>query len=350
MIQNTISDQQNMIFQNNGQQFPKAVRNEIGLKYFLAEKGYTEGLTDFFIDDLEKSPLRYFIVDDSGSMTINDGQIFDAEKKKIIKCSRWNELLETLKFQIGVSNSGMIKSKFIFLNGGFLDVGDKFISDKHFFDRYFKIAEGSTPLCGAISIIINEIAQFSEYYRQNGKTISIVVMTDGDASDGDIRGQFELLKCYPVHLTLRLFTNEEKIVNYWNEIDRDLELRFDVIDNYLDEYKEVSKANPWLTYGLELHRLREYGLMSNEMDNIDEEIFEIDSIRTIIIIIYGEKYLTESIYFDINDTKWDPNEIIKYLNKTKNNLTTINPFTRKREFWIKRNKLNKLNNNQCKIL
>ena len=45
------------------------------------------------------------------------------------------------------------------------------------------------------------------------------------------------------------------VVQYWNNIDSQLELDLDVIDDQLGDAKEVCAANPWLTYAAPLHRL-----------------------------------------------------------------------------------------------
>ncbi len=48
--------------------------------------------------------------------------------------------------------------------------------------------------------------------------------------------------------------------DFWNEIDHRLELELDVLDDFASEAEEVVAANPFITYGLPLHRMREFGL------------------------------------------------------------------------------------------
>jgi hypothetical protein len=45
-----------------------------------------------------------------------------------------------------------------------------------------------------------------------------------------------------VLVILRLCTSEEKVVNYWNNIDQQLELDIDVLDDQYGDAKQVRDA------------------------------------------------------------------------------------------------------------
>ena len=70
----------------------------------------------------------------------------------------------------------------------------------------------------------------------------------------------------------RLCIDDEELIDYWNNIDEDLELDMDVLDDVRGEAIEVRTANPWLRYGECLHRLREFGASIKEMDPIDNRL------------------------------------------------------------------------------
>ena len=38
-------------------------------------------------------------------------------------------------------------------------------------------------------------------------------------------------------------------MNYWNNLDKDLEIQMDVLDDFVGEAKEVEIYNKWITYG-----------------------------------------------------------------------------------------------------
>ena len=48
--------------------------NEAGLRNFLMAKSWPNGLQECLIRGVKKIPIRYFICDDSGSMSYSDGK------------------------------------------------------------------------------------------------------------------------------------------------------------------------------------------------------------------------------------------------------------------------------------
>ena len=55
------------------------------------------------------------------------------------------------------------------------------------------------------------------------------------------------------------------------------------IDNLKGE--SIMSANPWLTYGEPLHRLREFGVHLKELDMIDEAALSAEQMRSVVSII-----------------------------------------------------------------
>ena len=50
------------------------------------------------------------------------------------------------------------------------------------------------------------------------------------------------LEKLPVWVVIRLCTDEDKMVTYWNNVDSDIELSMDVIDDHLGEAKEIHRC------------------------------------------------------------------------------------------------------------
>ena len=87
---------------------------------------------------------------------------------------------------------------------------------------------------------------------------------------------------------MRLCTDDDRVVQYWNEIDEDLELDMDVLDDLEGEAAEVNEAQPWLTYGAPLHRLREWGTSNKLFDLLDERPLAQHELPGFASLILGE--------------------------------------------------------------
>ena len=59
-------------------------------------------------------------------------------------------------------------------------------------------------------------------------------------------------------MVLRLCTDEDRIEEYWNNVDKELEIELEVLDDLTNEGTEINKVNNWFTYGEPLHKLREW--------------------------------------------------------------------------------------------
>ena len=61
-------------------------------RQFLASEGFPRGLAEQVLKTKETFPLRYWVVDNSGSMGINDGMKVKKRGQAPVQCTRWEEL------------------------------------------------------------------------------------------------------------------------------------------------------------------------------------------------------------------------------------------------------------------
>jgi hypothetical protein len=141
---------------------------------------------------------------------------------------------------------------------------------------------GGTPLCEHIRAVINDIRIASSELKRNGQKAIVVIATDGESSDGEMASAMAPLKDLPVHVVIRMCTDDERIGTYWNNIDTQLELSMDILDDFAGEAAEVTNHNRWLVYGEQLHRLREWGIIIKEFDLLDESKLSSEQMRAVI--------------------------------------------------------------------
>ena len=104
----------------------------------------------------------------------------------------------------------------------------------------------------------------------------------------------------PVKLIVRLHTDNDKVTDFFNKLDSKL-ADIDVLDDYFGEAMEVYLQNPWITYSLGLHRLREAGLASDLIGELDERCFTIHDIHR-----FCEDFITgEGVYLPHPLEDWD---------------------------------------------
>jgi hypothetical protein len=262
--------------------------DEQSARAFLNEKAWPEGIQKFLVKSVVQMPYRFFICDDSGSMASNDGSriIGENANTKVVPCTRWSELVESLKFHATLAKSLNAPTEFRFLNSATpMIIG----GNNDNYDRLMELFEGSpggqTPLCKHIRIVVEKIREMEASLREARQKVAVIIATDGEASDGDVIQALRPLCELPVWVVIRLCTNEENVVNYWSGIDSQLELEMDVIDDLIGESREIWKVNPWLNYGEPLQRLREFGVHLRELDLIDESKISGEQMRVVCSII-----------------------------------------------------------------
>jgi len=264
------------------------LENEEALCRAMVGLGFPLGLSKELIGSTVEFPVRFWVVDNSGSMNMNDGTrlVMSRGKPCPVKTSRWTELSDTVLGIAELATALGARTDFHLLNataqGQCFSVGGDCssvarvaepVSLNELKRRVGKISpSGSTPLTEAVMQIISVLEPAAPKLRAKGQKACVVLASDGLPND---KPSFERalreLQRLPVWLVVRLCTDDEQVVSYWNDLDGQLECDMEVLDDEFGEAEEVHALNGWLSYGPLLHRAREFGMHNKIFDILDEQ-------------------------------------------------------------------------------
>ena len=320
-----------------------------GIETDLKSLGMTQGLCDALVRDSIETHQRFWIMDNSGSMSNPDGIRYvqsSANDASLFPCTRWKELQETAIYHSQLAGFLQVPTEFQFLNspGPFQkSFVVKNQNDALKAQQTIQRAEpiGATPLTSAVNGVRKKIEGMLPKITKTGTRVSLVIATDGLPTDTmGYGGEEENMKFgkalgslagLPVSTVIRLCTDDEQVVKFYNSLDGKLELSIDVLDDFVGEAKEVNSNNKWLTYGLPLHRFREGGFRCRLADLLDERKLTKDELREFTAFMFGE-----SLAFDgLPDPQVDWDGFQKALHRLQAGEDKVyNPISKKMMPWI----------------
>jgi len=260
-------------------------------------------------------PLRIWVVDNSGSMNKGDGnRLVETRRKedvKVVSCTRWKEIQQTVDYHVQMAALLHAPTVFRLLNDPGRGAGE----------QQFSIAEkgeaaipndvtiarktmgaatpgGVTPLSAHVYEIRSNIMAMESELRSTGSKAAIVLATDGLPTDehgmcdqytkNQFKEALKTLEGLPIWVVVRLCTDDDDVVEFYNELDHQLEFSLEVLDDFMGEAKEVYEHNDWLNYALPLHRCREMGYHNRLFDLLDERKLTVDEMRDMITLLLGD--------------------------------------------------------------
>lgn len=236
--------------------------------------------------------FKVYILDNSGSMAAGDGQIIYPQEKsyhnQIRRATRWDEL-KHMALQHAQWNAKLgVPSEFVLLNSAnptnpvdgkdFVRIDaqrgsaqQQISALKQLLDRSYPMS--TTPLTERLHDLRCRLHKSSPELQQKDRKLMLVLVTDGVANG--TRGAFteairRLGRELPVHIVVRLCTSDDSVSEFYNQVDKEVELSLDILDDFQTEARNIYYYNPWLTYPQVLHIVREAGTLSKLLDFVDE--------------------------------------------------------------------------------
>jgi len=294
-------------------------------------------------------PLRLWIVDNSGSMREADGRRLVASSSKTnvrwTQTTRWDELKDTVTYHAQLAALLLAPTQFMVRyilkrsvhyghrrqvcsltiltklchssslqllnppadNGlhqmGVAEMGaDMVEEDLHSLRHALNSTSpgGATPLTRHLNNIFALVSSMKSQLDKEGHRVVVVLATDGVPTntsghsgwkvDEDFEQALQRLQTLPVWIVVRLCTNDERVVQYYQNLDDRLEWSLEVLDDFVDEAKEVYRYNPWLNYALPLHRCREWGFPSRLMDLLDERTLTLEEMSDFLQLVFADSF------------------------------------------------------------
>ena len=140
-------------------------------------------------------------------------------------------------------------------------------------------SSAKTPICRQLRDISEQLRRLD---ASNRKVAMLILLVDGTATDGDVIEMLRPFEGLPLHVIVRLYTEERDIVDYWYHVGACVDLDIKILGNALHEAKRIAELNPWLNYGEPLHRAREFGVAMSAIDALSECSLSRRDMRTVV--------------------------------------------------------------------
>jgi hypothetical protein len=141
------------------------------------------------------------------------------------------------------------------------------------------------------------IVGLADSLRAQHQRVSVIIGTQGLLVDAqgcvNPNWKFTLTQALnsfaglPVAFVLRLCTDDEHVLDFYNTLDAHIPLPFDVLDDFYGEALEVYLRNPWLCYAIVLHRVRELGYSMPALDEMDERGLTLTELHSFVQFLFG---------------------------------------------------------------
>lgn len=271
----------------------------------LLAMGANFGLARLVAQNDRQVAIRIFLLDNSGSTCSYDGKYLDTEgqggRMEMVQCTRWEEIRRMAKQQAAINAQIGTMCEFVLLNpptrrsfAAFCEGVDLAVVDPRrgeiapqldALERMLRNTrpEGATPLAERLEEIHHHLATHHAGLAERGFRAVVIVATDGlptslgsnlpsDAARQEVTTSLRrLTSTLPVFVVIRLTTDEDAVVAYYNQLDEEEELALEVIDDIEGEAREAAgHGNGWLVYSPLLHMLREGGTFVRFFDALDE--------------------------------------------------------------------------------
>jgi len=334
------------------------------LRHYIDSLQLPPGSFSTVLKCYESIDSRKWLIENSASMKVRDAHCMKVgSKMEYIESdddvTRWHEFTQCFDFHVKMSARCWIPTEFWLVNDPGPSVGpqrfcvacgsqEDLSEEREMANEIIAnvtLKQKRNPLASQVRRIEKRIGKIAPRLISHNKHVVVMLCTGGKPSDEfgnagsavmqDFVDSLVSLSKLPVKIIVRLCTDNDRITDFFNRLDSKL-TDIDVLDDYFGEAMEVYLHNPWLNYGFGLHRLREAGLASDLIGDLDERCFTIEDIHQ-----FCKEFITGE---DVNlphPRNWDA-FISSLASLLSNEKLQWNPIKKKQTPWIDIKKLEKM--------
>eukprot|EP01043_Picozoa_sp_COSAG02_P037306 COSAG02_NODE_2789_length_8024_cov_8.486183_3_plen_411_part_00 len=238
-------------------------------EHALVSLGVPPSLAELLCDEDKQIGLRIFLLDNSGSTAMGDGKYFYTDERDgrtySAGCTRWEEISRMAVEQAEWNAAIQVPTEFCLLNArGDDNIPCRIDPKKGDVGRQIEGLRlllkrngptGVTPLATRITAIAERLRQQEQQLISAGQKVVLNIATDGlptSASSGHstsaTRDQLSRLLRQiqlelPIYLVIRLTTDDDSTIEYYNSIDSEIEVNMEVLDDIEAEAQEIQQVS-----------------------------------------------------------------------------------------------------------
>ena len=145
----------------------------------------------------------------------------------------------------------------------------------------------TTPLDGHIWALCDQVGALCSSLLP-GQRVAIIIASDGVPTDPQsFLDAIQALQSLPVCLIVRLCTDDEASMHFWNTLDLDLKIPVEVLDDFEEENRVAHAMNPWCNYCIAIQRAREWGFRSKLFEKLRERPLTKSELHDYCRLIFG---------------------------------------------------------------
>lgn len=283
----------------------------------LQSQGFPVGLASLLLQHTHEFPIRIWLIDNSGTMHHNDGHIVTQNsdgKVVLVDCSRWQEVSSTVRWHAELAAWVQTPMAIRFLRDPGAHVGPQQLgvsASKHHSSNEevsrlkamlhkIRPTGGTTPIHYHLQELIGPIQSLLPSLYDSNRRLVICVCTDSIPTDANGIENPEMIQDFiltlqqftewPVQVVIRLLTDEERVVHFYQHLSTTTNTRLQVLDDYVSECRQVQEHNPWLHYGYPLHLCREQGIHMDVLETLSKRALTATELIEISRIIFAGQF------------------------------------------------------------